>query len=115
MNAIGSPYPGTNDLGSLSRCLGAAVAAGKPFLGRDTEQGEVILLNLEDPLIHVDNCLKALGYDPDDGHGKIHIATRLTPNITETFDALVDALAKRPDVRLVIVDHLAKFLRVKDL
>jgi hypothetical protein len=100
---------------SVSRYEAACVAAGIPCLGRDTVQGDVILINLEDPLMHVDNCLKALRYDPDAGHGKIRIATRLTPSITETFGALVDALARLPDVRLVIVDHLAKFLRVKDL
>lgn len=108
----GKPKSGKS---SLSRYLATCVAAGRPFLGRQTEQGEVILINLEDPSIHVDNCLKALGYDPAAGHGQIYITTKLSPSIDETFDALAAALAKHRDVRVVIVDHLAKFLRVKDL
>lgn len=108
----GKPKEGKS---SLSRYEATCVAAGKPFLGRDTEQGDVILINLEDPLNHLDNCLKALGYDPAAGHGQIHITTMLSPDINETFDALVDSLAKHKGVRLVVIDHLAKFLRVKDL
>jgi AAA domain len=108
----GKPKQGKS---SLSRYLARCVAAGRPFLGRDTDQGEVILINLEDPLNHVDICLKALGYDPTAGHGQIHITTTLSPDINETFDALVDALARHENVRLVVIDHLAKFLRVRDL
>jgi hypothetical protein len=108
----GKPKSGKS---SMSRYLATCVAAGKPFLDRETEQGEVILINLEDPSIHVDNCLKALGYDPALGHGQILITTRLSPSIDQTFDALADALAKHRGVRLVVVDHLAKLLRVKDL
>ena len=108
----GKPKQGKS---SLSRYLATCVAAGRPFLGRDTEQGDVILINLEDPPNHVDNCLKALGYDPDAGHAEITITTNLSPEINETFDALVNELAIQKDVRLVVIDHLAKFLRVKDL
>jgi AAA domain len=108
----GKPKSGKS---SLSRYLATSVAKGAPFLGRDTEQGDVILVNLEDPLIHLDNCLRALGYDPADGHGQIHITDRLSPSINETLDALAEALTRFKDVRLVVIDHLAKFLRVKDL
>jgi hypothetical protein len=48
---------------SLSRFEAVCVSQGKPFLGRDTVQGEVILISLEDQRQHVDNCLHALGYD----------------------------------------------------
>ena len=99
---------------SLSRYLATSVAKGTPFLGRDTEQGDVILVNLEDPLIHLDNCLRALGYDPAEGHGEIHITDRLSPSINETIDALAEALTRFKDVRLIVIDHLAN-LRVKDL
>jgi hypothetical protein len=103
-----------NSKSSLARYLGKSVAMGTLFLGRDTEQGDVILINLEDPPMHVDNCLKALGYEEGGGHGQIEITTKLSPSINETCDALVDALVKRPDVRFIAVDHLAKFLRIKD-
>jgi AAA domain len=100
---------------SLSRYLASCVAKGTPFLGRDTAQGDVILVNLEDPLMHVDNCLKVLGYEQVEGQGLIEITTRLSPDINETFNALRDAVAERPNLRLIVVDHLAKLLRLKDL
>jgi RecA-family ATPase len=40
---------------SLTRYEAVCIAKGVPFLGRDTVQGDVILINLEDPLNHVDN------------------------------------------------------------
>jgi RecA-family ATPase len=42
---------------STSRCEAVAVSKGMPFLGRDTVRGETLLISMEDPLIHVDNCL----------------------------------------------------------
>ena len=51
---------------SMSRCESVCIAKGQPFLGRPTEQSEVLLCSLEDPRQHVDNCLEALGYDLDD-------------------------------------------------
>jgi hypothetical protein len=90
------------------------VAKGAPFLGRATTKGEVILLNLEDPIAHVDNCLSALGYNPTTD-APIRIVTELGPTLGANIDALGSALAKMPGVRLVLVDTLAKFIRVDDL
>jgi hypothetical protein len=99
---------------SLSRYEAVCVSKGMPFLGRDTEQGEVLLISIEDPVNHVDNCLKALDYDLKND-ARIHIVQKLAPSINESIDAIGDALVKRPDVRLVIIDTLAKLLRCKDL
>jgi hypothetical protein len=99
---------------SFSRYEAVSVVKGKPFLGRDTTQGEVILLNLEDPLNHVDNCLSVLGYDPRTD-ARIRIVEKLAPTAKENIEALGDVLTKLPDVRLVIIDTLAKFIRVEDL
>lgn len=99
---------------SLSRYEAVCIAKGKPFLGRETIRGEVILINLEDPLNHLDNCLSALGYDQKTD-ARIHIVDRLAPTAQESIAALGDALTKFPDVRLVIIDTLAKFIRVDDL
>ena len=107
----GKPKDGKS---SLSRIESVSVASGADFLGRRVEQGEVILISLEDPRNHTDNCLKVLGYDPST-HAPIHIVERLAPTVNETLEALGEALTKMPDVRLVIVDTLAKLLRVKDL
>jgi hypothetical protein len=107
----GNPKDGKS---SLSRIESVSVASGADFLGRRVEQGEVILISLEDPRNHTDNCLKVLGYDPST-HAPIHIVERLAPTVNETLEALGDALTKMPNVRLVVVDTLAKLLRVKDL
>lgn len=99
---------------SLSRYLAVCIAKGTPFLGRETVKGEVILISLEDPLNHVDNCLKALGYD-ESTDSKIYLVTALPPNIFESIAVLEEQLYKMPDVRLIIIDTLAKFIRVSDL
>jgi hypothetical protein len=99
---------------SMSRCEAVAVAKGIPFLGRDTVRGETILISMEDPRSHVDNCLRALDWNPETD-AAIHIVERLSPSINETIEAIGDALIASPDVRLVIVDTLAKLLRVNDL
>lgn len=99
---------------SLSRYLAVCVAKGIPFLGRETVQGDVILITLEDPLNHVDNCLKVLEYD-ETTDSKIHLVTTLAPNIVESIAELEEKLRHMPNVRLVIIDTLAKFIRVSDL
>src|SRR5579884_706967 len=99
---------------SLSRYEAVCVAKGAPFLGRETGRGDVILVSLEDPRNHVDNCLQGLGYDPS-VDAAIHIVERVSPNIAETIQALDDLLIKMPTIRLIIVDTLAKLIRVSDL
>jgi hypothetical protein len=98
---------------SMSRCEAVAVTKGEPFLGRDTVRGEAILISLEDPRPHVDNCLCALAWNPETDE-MIHIVDRLSPSINESIEAIEDTLTALPDVRLVIIDTLAKLLRVKD-
>lgn len=99
---------------SLSRYLAVAVAKGTPFLGRETKRGEVVLCSLEDPLSHVDNCLGALGYDPK-SDAKIQIVERVSSDLNESIKAIRTALVTMPDTRLVVIDHLAKLLRLPDL
>ena len=99
---------------SLARCACVAVSKGLPFLSRETTQGEVILINLEDPLDHVANCLNVLGYD-EQTDCQMRVVTDLLPTLQENIAALDHALSTMPDVRLVVIDTLAKFIRVKDL
>jgi hypothetical protein len=99
---------------SLSRYLSVCIAKGLPFLGRDTQRGEVLLLSLEDPLQHVDICLGALGYDPRHDC-RIHIATKLSPRIEESIAAIEDTVSANKDIRLIVVDTLPKLLRSDDL
>lgn len=99
---------------SLTRFEGVCVAKGAPFLGRDTIKGEVILISLEDHRVHTDNHLNVLGYDPAND-AAIHIVERLSSDIDQTMEAIEDSLLKMPRVRLVIVDTLAKLIRVSDM
>jgi len=62
----------------------------------------------------VDNCLGALGYDPQTD-AKIEIVERVSPDLNESIKAIRTALVTMPDVRLVVIDHLAKLLRLPDL
>lgn len=109
----GKPKQGKS---SMSRYEAVCVAKGLPFLGRETTKGEVILISLEDPLNHVDNCLKALGWNPSTD-SMIHIVESLPfeNGVDSAIDAIRETLKQRPDTRLVIVDTLAKLLRVTDL
>lgn len=99
---------------SLARYEAVCVAKGQPFLGRDTVQGEVLLISLEDPLNHVDNCLMSMGWNPDTD-APIHIVTKLAPRINDSIAAIEGFLSGNPNLRLVIVDTLAKLLRVNDV
>jgi hypothetical protein len=99
---------------SLARYESVCVSKGLPCLGRDTVQGEVILINLEDPKNHVDNCLKVLEYNPRKD-GRIRVVQRLAPTVEDNIEALGDALTRFPDVRFVVIDTLAKFIRVDDM
>jgi hypothetical protein len=98
----------------MSRIEAVCVAKGAPFLDRATEQGKVLLCSLEDPKQHVDNCLKILDYNPTKD-AEIHIVNRLSRDVTETVDAIANALATMTDVKLVVFDTLAKVIRAKDI
>jgi AAA domain len=99
---------------SLSRCLAVSVAKGITFLGRETTKGDVILCSLEDPRSHVDNCLDVLGYDLQID-SRIEIVERVSADREESVAAIREALTANPNCRLLIVDHLAKFLNLRDL
>ncbi|MGA8734949.1 MAG: AAA family ATPase [Terriglobales bacterium] len=99
---------------TMSRQEAVAIAKGKPFFGRDTECGEVILVSLEDQLGAVDLSLHTMGWDPKKDE-KIKIVTKLPKELDDTIEVLGDTLTKMPMVRLVVIDTLAKALRVKEL
>jgi AAA domain len=98
---------------SMSRCEAVCISKGQPFLDRPTERGEVLLCSLEDSRQHVDNHLQLLGYTPgkDD---RIHIVSRLARDVSQTVDAVAKFLVQNRDIKLVILDTLAKVIRAKD-
>lgn len=99
---------------SMSRIEAVCVAKGIPFLDRPSGQGEVLLCSLEDPRQHIDNCLNVLEYDPS-RDAEIHIVDRLSRDIDETVDAIARHLSKYRNIKLVILDTLAKVIRAKDI
>jgi len=106
----GKPKSGKS---SIARYEAICVAKGQPFLGRTVTRGEVLLISLEDPLNHVDNCLMSLGWNPKKD-APIHIVTKLPSSIDSSIAAIEHVLEQKPNIRLVIVDTLAKLLRVDD-
>jgi len=99
---------------SAARYLAVCVAKGFPFLGRDTQRGEVLILSIEDGQAHINTCLKALNHDPETDEA-IRLVTDVSGTITEKMAKLRHALEDYPGTRLVIVDTLPKFARVKDV
>src|SRR5262249_36192396 len=99
---------------SLARYEAVCIAKGLPFLGRDTERGEVILISLEDGRREVDNQPSALGYDQSKDEPS-HIIERVSPDIDVTIAALEAKLTAMHDVLLIVVDTLMKLIRVEDV
>ena len=99
---------------SYSRYEAVCVAKGIPMLGRETTRGEVLLISLEDSQRHVDNHLHALGYDRDHDE-EIYIVNELPVTIDASIAAIEETIKQKPNIRLVIVDTLAKLLRVDDM
>ena len=106
----GKPKQGKS---SLSRHLAQCVSQGAPFLGRDTEKGQVLLISLEDPESHTDNHLKVLEHDPDQD-SRIFIASRVK-TAEENLEAIENALKDNPGIKLVIIDTLQKLVQCEDM
>lgn len=99
---------------SLSRYIATRVAKGAPCLGRDTTKGEVIMVSLEDADDHTDDCLSVFGWDTETD-ATIHILEDIPSRVSETIQVLREALLALPEVKLIVLDTMAKVLRVGDL
>ncbi len=85
--------------------LCCAVANGKPFLGRPTEQGAVLYLALEDSPRRLKMRLTQLGEQPD---AALSLATQcraLDDGLMEDLQSWVDAVQ---NPRLIVIDTLQK-------
>jgi hypothetical protein len=81
--------------------LGVCVAAGLPFLGRETRQGKVVLLDFENTGMLYDmiaQTTKAVGADPEVVEKNLFIVDRDEP---ASLDVLIDVCK---DAALIIVD-----------
>lgn len=98
---------------TLSRQLSVCVAEGADFLGKPTLQGDVLILNLEGPLGALQQHLRKLGYT--EKKGVVHIVHEQMPfRGDEGLKKLEATLIALPNIRLVVVDPIAKFLRLAD-
>lgn len=85
--------------------MACAVAAGKPFLGRSTEQGTVLYLALEDSQRRIQYRLGQLREDPG---AALHFLTHAPTLDGGLLAALEDWVGENPGATMVIVDTLQK-------
>jgi hypothetical protein len=98
---------------TFARQLSVWVAEGRDFLGKSTMQGDVLILNLEGPIGVLQQHLQKLGYT--EKNGVIHIVHEQMPFRGEDGLKQLEATLKPlANARLVVVDPIAKFLRLAD-
>jgi len=92
---------------TLARNLAIAVATGQPFLGRETKQGKVLYLCLEEKRSEIRNHFERMGVASD----QILVHTGSTPK-----DAMLELAAAMAEAKpvLVIIDPLSRVIRVTD-
>ena len=94
---------------TLARQLALAIARGESFLDRETEQGLVLYLALEERRNDVRSHFKSMGACEEEN---LKIFAGMAP-----ADALeqVRSLAEKEKPLLIVVDTLARLTRIKDL
>jgi len=102
----GKPKAGKS---TLARALALRVARGEPVLGRDTMQGPVLYLGLEDPREAIKGHFRRMGAAEADD---LHVYTGKVPEYAQVW--LADQLAKRDPV-LVIIDTMQFFLGIAEI
>lgn len=95
---------------TFARQLAVAVAQGKQFLGRETQQGTVLYLALEEMQSEVLNHFHELGLRDTDP-----LRFRCgSVDPTNAVAMLEGSIRECPNLRLVIVDPIFKFVKLKD-
>jgi len=95
----------------LALDVAAALATGRPLLGATRSAPlDVIYLDLEMTLDDVRERLDDLGYGPDDDLSRLHYYSlpSLPALDTDLGGQVVEAIAKRWDAQLVVVDTMAR-------
>lgn len=98
----GAPKVGKSWL-ALDLCL--SVAKGVPFLKRNTEQGYVAYLSLEDSLIRLQNRLYELTDEPSDNLSFAIMAGAIGNGLESQIE---DCKQSNPTLKLVVIDTLQK-------
>jgi hypothetical protein len=99
---VGRPKSGKS---TLARALAVAVVQGRPFLGRETRRGPVLLLSLEDRQRDAARHLRALGLSAED---PLLLATGLRDM------TLLRGWIQAHRPALVIIDTVGRVLRLRD-
>jgi hypothetical protein len=95
---------------TLASALAVAIAKGKPFLGFPVQKAGVLLLALEEHPRDVSRRFQAFGVE---GGDELWVHTGSLWNSTENLDSLRTFILS-VGIKLVIVDTLTKFWRVRD-
>ncbi|MFL6435989.1 MAG: AAA family ATPase [Terriglobales bacterium] len=95
---------------TLTRQLAVAVVQGQSFLGRSTTKGSVLLFAIEEKESEIARHLLQLGARASDPIRVLCGAIQKN----EAVPRLEAALQAEPDVQLVIIDPLLRFLSVRD-
>jgi hypothetical protein len=98
---------------TLSRQLMVAVAEGREFLGFPTLCGDALYLYLEGPRGVVQQHFQKLGLSDQHGRVKV-IEERMEDDKVFGLQRLSKTVKSLPNLKLVVVDPLAKLLRLKD-
>ncbi len=93
---------------TTARCLALAVARGEPFLGRETAQGPVVYLALEEKRAEIAKHFRRQGAS---GGDPVYVHVGVAPE--RALEALAAAIELHKPA-LVIVDPLLKLVRVRD-
>lgn len=102
----GKPKAGKS---TLARAVALRVARGEPVLGRDTMQGPVLYLGLEDPRDAIKGHFQRMGATTTDD---LHVYTGRVPEHAQLW--LAEQRAKRDPV-LVVIDTMQFFLGIAEI
>jgi hypothetical protein len=102
----GKPKAGKS---TLARAIALRVCRGEPVLGRDTLQGPVLYLGLEDPREAIKGHFRRMGAAPTDD---VHVYLERVPEHAQAW--LAAQLTKRDPV-LVVIDTMQFFLGIAEI
>jgi archaellum biogenesis ATPase FlaH len=95
---------------TFARQLAVAVAQGEPFLDRETESGTVLYVAIEEKQAEVIAHFRQLGLHDSD---PVHVITGAVPK-DKAVAMLEASLRSTPNVKLVIIDPIFRFVGVRD-
>ena len=91
--------------------LGISVAHGTSFSGRQTIQGSVLYITLEEKDTEFQLHLNELGFTDDT---PLFMNFNIACNPHDLIESLELAIEARPDTRLIVIDPLFKFIHIPD-